>query len=424
MNKSFSLYILFCLAAAGTAFALTWNIYPDGSGDAATIDQGVNLAAPGDTVLVHPGEYIENIYMGISYISLVSSGGPSVTVLKHDLAEGNSIIWGACKGEVIEGFTFQGVLGKSGPGIVLSCYSGTIGAEIKNNVFADLVAYEGGGLCLYNGTMVVATGNEFRDCTGWDGGGGVIVTYDSWARLEGNTFTGCYSKVGGGVCCSRGGSCEVVGNTFENNEALENGAGVFLHESVSGLVEDNFFRANTAALSGGGVYLYDGTFEVRGNIFWENEARYGGGLAQSLAAGLTCENNTFYGNVATDYGSALRLGGDVSTSVTNCIISNSAGVEAVECIRLPLPYVDCNLLHMNPEDYVGCPPGPNDVFACPSFCFADWGDFTLCDGSPCLPGNHPGGYDCGLIGALGEGCSCGATAVRPSTFGAIKARFR
>ena len=25
--------------------------------------------------------------------------------------------------------------------------------------------------------------------------------------------------------------------------------------------------------------------------------------------------------------------------------------------------------------------------------------------SPCLPGNHPDGYDCGLIGALGEGCA-------------------
>jgi hypothetical protein len=31
-------------------------------------------------------------------------------------------------------------------------------------------------------------------------------------------------------------------------------------------------------------------------------------------------------------------------------------------------------------------------------------DYRLEPGSPCLPGNHPYGYDCGLIGAHGIGC--------------------
>jgi hypothetical protein len=59
----------------------------------------------------------------------------------------------------------------------------------------------------------------------------------------------------------------------------------------------------------------------------------------------------------------------------------------------------------------------------PGFCRAHAGYYRLCDTSPCLPGNH-GGYACGLIGALGQGCSCGPSRVEPSTWGAIKSMFR
>jgi len=37
--------------------AATWHIYADGSGDAPTIQDGIGLADPGDTVLVGPGTY-------------------------------------------------------------------------------------------------------------------------------------------------------------------------------------------------------------------------------------------------------------------------------------------------------------------------------------------------------------------------------
>jgi hypothetical protein len=62
----------------------------------------------------------------------------------------------------------------------------------------------------------------------------------------------------------------------------------------------------------------------------------------------------------------------------------------------------------------------------PAFCNPDISpyDLGLCQNSPCLPGNHPDGYDCGLVGALGEGCVCDPTSTRPSTWGAIKAMYR
>jgi len=68
--------------------------------------------------------------------------------------------------------------------------------------------------------------------------------------------------------------------------------------------------------------------------------------------------------------------------------------------------------------------GVNGNFSAdPLFCGPDIGDYTLRSDSPCLPGNHPDGYACGLIGAFGEGCS-GPTAVEQASWGDIKSMFR
>jgi hypothetical protein len=58
----------------------------------------------------------------------------------------------------------------------------------------------------------------------------------------------------------------------------------------------------------------------------------------------------------------------------------------------------------------------------PLFCEAADPDFTLHSSSPCLPGNHPDGADCGLIGALGQGC--GPVSVERESWAGIKSRYR
>ncbi len=56
-----------------------------------------------------------------------------------------------------------------------------------------------------------------------------------------------------------------------------------------------------------------------------------------------------------------------------------------------------NLLPSNRTDLGG------NFEADPLFC--DQVDYLLREDSPCLPGNHPEGMDCGTIGARGAGCS-------------------
>lgn len=49
------------LLLASSLAARTWNIHEDGSGDAPTIQAGIDSASAGDVVLALPGRYLENI---------------------------------------------------------------------------------------------------------------------------------------------------------------------------------------------------------------------------------------------------------------------------------------------------------------------------------------------------------------------------
>lgn len=149
-----------------------------------------------------------------------------------------------------------------------------------------------------------------------------------------------------------------------------------------------------------------------------------GGIYSYFADGLLIESCTFYRNSSGE-GSSMTLS-YTDALVTNSIISYGIGGEPVRGRHTTLEC--CDVYGNAGGDYVGSIEGQNGVngnfSACPSFCYADLGDFQLCDESPCLPGNHPEGYNCGLIGAWGEGCSCGPTASKPTTWGSIKAMYR
>jgi hypothetical protein len=95
----------------------------------------------------------------------------------------------------------------------------------------------------------------------------------------------------------------------------------------------------------------------------------------------------------------------------------------------PVPILTCCDIYGNEGgDWVGCiadQAGVDGNFsACPSFCGISRDDYHLCDESPCVAGNHPDGYDCGLIGAMDAGCSCGPSRVEPTTWGQIKSMYR
>lgn len=62
--------ILVCICMTPTAFSAIINVTPNGG---LTIQQAINSASNGDTVLVHPGTYVENISFSNKNITVKST---------------------------------------------------------------------------------------------------------------------------------------------------------------------------------------------------------------------------------------------------------------------------------------------------------------------------------------------------------------
>jgi len=87
----------------------TWHILEDGSGDAPTIQAGIDSSAVGDTVLVGAGTYPENISFLGKDICVKGSTGPALTVIDAGALGGTVVTFASdeSRSAVLEGFTIK-----------------------------------------------------------------------------------------------------------------------------------------------------------------------------------------------------------------------------------------------------------------------------------------------------------------------------
>src|SRR5918994_3461679 len=146
--------------------------------DKPTIQGAIDAAAAGDSVLVAPGTYVENINFHGKAITVESEQGAQATIIDGNLA-GPVVTFtsGDGRASILRGFTLQGgdasgqVL--KGGGVRIDGSSPTIQANvITNNRACD----SGGGIdadfssALIEGNFV--TNNTQFGCSGGGGGGG------------------------------------------------------------------------------------------------------------------------------------------------------------------------------------------------------------------------------------------------------------
>ena len=103
------------LSALSTAEAATIRV----PANAATIQQAIDAAAAGDTVLVSPGTYVENITFRGKAITVASERGPAVTIIDGNRT-GSVVTFasGENRNAVLAGFTVRnGANSFSGGGV-------------------------------------------------------------------------------------------------------------------------------------------------------------------------------------------------------------------------------------------------------------------------------------------------------------------
>ncbi|MHC4946413.1 MAG: right-handed parallel beta-helix repeat-containing protein, partial [Planctomycetota bacterium] len=213
------------------AFAFSTTIYvPD---DYPSIQQAIDAAMDGDTIIVRQGTYVENIDFKGKAITVKSEQGADVTAIDgHQAGSVVTFTNGEGIDSVIEGFTL--------------C-NGT-GTYYKNP--AGGWGNHGGGIfCLFSSPTIknnIITNNSAE-------GGGIYCSGFSSPIIDGNTIIGNPGEYhGGGIACENSSNAEIRNNSISENSACY-GGGIFCGTYSSGVIENNTIAINSVDNIGGGI---------------------------------------------------------------------------------------------------------------------------------------------------------------------------
>lgn len=322
MRTAIFLSVLLCFSA--NSYSATLHVPQNYN----SIQDAINAANNGDTVLVAPGTYLENLDFLGKAITVLSSDGPEVTIVDGQQAE--SVVRFLNKegnDSVLEGFTLtngNGVSGQ-GSGILIIASSPVIQDNIIKENHAGIkgggIFYEVGSPLIRNNAILQNTANlgggiygradhaEIQDNIIADNwallGGGTYFSIDSHCNFKGNTVSENTAEQGGGLYCYfSDNEVMITGNEFFSNTAMS-GGGVYCFLKSKSILSGNYIHHNTATDFGGGVYCHDASPEIHNNILAWNGAKSGGGIACNVNASPLVVNNTLYGNIAIDSGGGL-----------------------------------------------------------------------------------------------------------------------
>jgi hypothetical protein len=197
----------------------------------------------------------------------------------------------------------------------------------------------------------------------------------------------------------------ILDTSIRGNESGTSSGGVFASAPVVTIercvIEGNWARWGSA----GGIGLYLAEFVIQGCLISGNtsdEFGMGGRVGIESSSGVIdgC-------TITRNAGSPPSGGIDVtwsSVAIGRSIVASNTGRGFSNCYESTITVACCDVaVNTDGNEICGADLGGNFSLD-PLFCDAENGDYRLDGNSPCLPGNHPDGVDCGLIGALGWGC--------------------
>jgi predicted outer membrane repeat protein len=229
--------------------------------DYSTIQAGIDSALVGDTVLVQPGRYVENINFNgqnivvgslflttndTSFISqTVIDGDSSGSVVTFDSGEDTTAV--LCGFTIVNGTGTENISYGTIKGGGIYCESSN--PRLYDLVILDNSAFSGGGIYVINSNTVlerlIVIGNTGAGLQAEDSNlrlsnihirnndGSGIQCYRTNAIVRNGLISNNRSNPwGGGISCSLSSGMTLVNTTIKNNSATSSGGGIWCYESL------------------------------------------------------------------------------------------------------------------------------------------------------------------------------------------------
>ena len=335
------------------AFADTYLVRPDGTGDFPTIQAALSAAVDGDTIELANGTFTRDGNRNLDFlgkaVTLRSQNGNPDSCTIDCQRTGRGVVFHSGEGEasVLEGVKIYNAHPDDyGGGIYCSNSSPTI----RNCIIRGNKASDGAGVHCYDASPT------FENCQiagnwadSWHGG---VDCYHSSPTFINCAITNNRALHGGGVGCFDS-PAEFIDCTISGNRATLLGGGVHSNDAsprfVRCVISDNVTTTQGSLADGGGVFCVGGAPVFMECIIRGNQACLGGGVycEETLAEFTNCLIKNNYAHYCGG-GVYSRLYSPVFTQCT--IVSNAAPHGAGLYLRLATPVFNSTIIAFSEGD--------------------------------------------------------------------------